>query len=128
MTKPTLGDGDVVIILKTTAGEDQELTLRCTYGAAQYLSKQNGGYTNVVRKLLELDLDVHAQVVAAGLGMIGPGKRPAADLAQRIYMTGLTDDTGGLTERCVTFIRALSGGGRLPAAVEEATADEDRPT
>lgn len=130
MQKPSLGAGDVPIkLLKTDGVTEEELVLRPTFGAAQTLSRQHGGYMAVIEKLSRLDLDTIVMVVTLGLGYVygggGGTRKPPTDLQERIWRTGLTDDSGGLVERCITYIRSLSGGGRLPVNAEEEGTGED---
>jgi hypothetical protein len=116
-SRPALGAGDVVIVLGQ--GDDaEEMVLRPTYRAAKTLSTKYNGLSSVIERVLRLDFEIVVDVIGIGLGYTST-KRPPEDLAERVFHTGLTDDTGGLAERCVTFLHALAGGGRLPDKSEE---------
>lgn len=115
-----LGGGDVPIQL-----DDEELVLRPTLYAAQTISRQSGGIAGAVERVLKLDFDAVLSVISIGLGY-GPSKKAPADLAERIWRTGLSDDTGSLAERAVTYLRVLSAGGRLPQK-EKAEEDNQEP-
>lgn len=116
----SLGAGDVVITLGQ-GDNGEELTLRPHWKAAKTLSTKYNGLSSVIERVLRLDISVVVDVIAVGLGYTST-KRPPEDLERRIYETGLTDDTGGLAERCVTYLHVLAGGGRLP---DSSSDDED---
>ena len=107
-TSASIGAGDVAIVL---CGVDE--VMRPSWKAAKTLSTKYNGLSSAIERVLRLDMSVVVDVVAIGLGYTST-KRPPEDLERKIYETGLTDDTGGLAERCVTFLHVLAGGGRLP--------------
>jgi len=119
-TNRSVGMGDVEIIL---AGE--ELVLKPSYRAAKTLSAKYGGLTSAIERVVRLDLDLIVDVIAIGLGYTST-KRPPEDLGQKIFETGLTDDTGLIAERCITFLRVLAAGGRpLPSDDLDLGDDDD---
>jgi hypothetical protein len=108
-----IGAGDVVINLD---GEDK--VLKPSYQAARTISSMQGGISGAIQRVVQLDIETVTQVVTLGLGY-GQGQKPPKDLAEKIWRTGLTDDSGGLAERCVLFLRVLASGGRMPRDQKE---------
>jgi hypothetical protein len=110
-TRPE-GAGDVPITL-----DGEECVLRPSSLAAQALSRQYDGLRGCIDAVLRLNMDVIVQVVAHGLG-IPSGSREMKTLPEKVWRTGVTDDTGALAERCVAYLRVLAGGGRPPPIAE----------
>ena len=104
---PRAGDGDIPV---TIDGEDFVLTP--TFEAAKALLGREGGLVEMVRRVGTLDLNAVSEVIAHGLGY-GMTKRPPKDLPQRIWRTGITDESG-LTEKCIEYLHTLANGGRRP--------------
>ena len=119
--RPEPGATEIPVTL-AKAGEgdtgDDVLVLRPTYGAAKAISNQFGGITPAIEKVLKLDTEAIATILAYGLGYYSPTKRPPKDLPERVWKTGMTDDEGRLAEMCVIFLRAISNGGRVPKDLE----------
>jgi hypothetical protein len=107
-----LGGGNVII---TLAGEEK--ILKPTLMAAQMLSRSAGGLMGCIQEVLKLNLDTITQVISVGMGY-GGGRKPPMDLASKIWETGLTDERGGLVERCVLYLRVLANGGKMPSNPE----------
>jgi hypothetical protein len=82
----------------------------------------NGGIMGAIDKVVKLDIETIIAIVQVGLGY-GMGKRAPTDLAEKIWRSGLTDESGFMVERCVTYLRTLANGGRPPPAPEE---DEEK--
>lgn len=126
--RPRLGAGDVPIVLLNEHGEEEKLVLRPSYNAARIISSQAGGLTNAMQKVGDLDLETIVSVVTLGLGYSTQTRRAPKDLAERIYRTGFSDDTGQLAERCVTYIRVLMSGGQLPVDPAPGEEGEEDPS
>lgn len=118
-TPRRVGAGDVRIVL-----DGDEHVMRPTWGAAQTLSRQSGGLASAIERCLRLDLDAIVQVITLGLGLTQTGAKNM-QLAEKIWRTGLTDDAGGLSERCITYVRCLAAGGRLPGENDDDEDDKD---
>lgn len=111
---PRLGSGDVRIRLMSSEGQMEEHVLHPSYHAAKVLSAQTGGIWSAMERAAAFDVDVIASVVSLGLGY-GVSERPVPkDLAERVWRTGLSDESGGLSALCIDYLRALMSGGRLP--------------
>jgi len=114
----TPGEGEITVNI-----DGQEEVLRPTYGVARTLSTRYGGLSQVTDRVLNLDLDVITDIVQLGLGY-SSSNRPPRDLSERIWRSGLTDDSGSIAERCVLFVRVLAHGGRLPVDKPEGAEGE----
>lgn len=109
--KPRMGAGDVEIHLLDADGQPERLVLKPSYNAAHALSAQSGGIFKVMQRIVDGDVAAVVATISLGLGY-GSGNRAPADLPERVWRTGLTDESGGLSERCITYLRVLMGGGR----------------
>jgi hypothetical protein len=112
--KTGIGSGDVPIKLG-----DEELILKPTWLAAKTISGTAGGILGSIEKVLRVDVEEISRVVLIGLGYIG-NRKPPADLMDKIWKTGYTTDGGALVERCVTYLRVLSNGGRPVEPIDAA--------
>ncbi len=115
----TMGEGNVTI----NFDDDSELVLKPSLNAIQTLSRKYGGVLNVIERLNRLDFDVCIEVIELGLG------RPASpkarqELSEKIYLHGMTDDTGRVPERCIDYIRVLMRGGRAEQAEDTEPKDK----
>ena len=117
--KPRIGAGDVQITLLDPAGNPEALVLRPNYNAARTISAQSGGLMGAIERVSKLDLETITQVITLGLGYGTQSARGPKDLPQRIYATGLTDDPGGLAERCVLYLQVLMSGGQMPRKADD---------
>lgn len=127
--KRTLGMGNVVVHLVNGTGTE-ELVLRPTIAAMRNLSRRHGGLNPLVDKIGKLDFDVIVEVLEAGLGMSGGNPREKERLSEKVYATGLTDDTGGLPLLCIQYVTVLMRGGRpppAPGAAEEVVSSSPNP-
>lgn len=104
----TTPDGEVTI---TLGGQDK--LLKPTFGAARTISAKYGGLQGAVNRIAQLDMEAIIDVVTLGLGY-SQRRRPPSDLGEQIWKEGLTDTTGSLAEKCITYLHILMGGGRLP--------------
>jgi hypothetical protein len=105
------------------------MVLRPTFHAARTISSRYGGTLSAAERVARLDLDVISDIIALGLGYTSSRRHPS-DLPERVWRTGLSDDTGGLAEKCILFLRTLASGGRPPRENEElegASHDTDDP-
>lgn len=102
------GGGNVPIVID---GED--FLLKPTYAAAKAVSSLHGGIAGTISKIVQLDVDTIVAVITAGLGHTG-NRPPPKDLAERVWRSGFSDDSGSIAERCVLFCRVLASGGRMP--------------
>lgn len=103
-----VGDGNVT--LKLDDGE--ELILKPSWGAASAISRQFGGISGAVERVARLDMDVTVQVIMLGLGYNIGGRKPPPDLAERIWATGFTDNSGAISEIAIKYLQVLANGGR----------------
>ena len=103
---PALGEGDIPI---TIDGED--FVLKPSFQAASQLSRQQGGIMGSIERLVKLDVDTIMQVITVGLGYGGNRPLPR-EMPERIWLTGFTDDSGGIVDKCVQYLRVLANGGR----------------
>lgn len=106
--KPHVGAGNVPIVL-----DGEQLELRPSLGAALAISRGTDGIRGAMNRVLQLDLDAVVMVIGQGLGYEN-GSKDLKELPEKVWRTGLTDDSGGLVERCVAYLRLLSSGGRPP--------------
>lgn len=120
-----LGEGTIELKL----GEET-VRLKPTLFAAQLISRQGGGIMGAVDRCLHLDIDTIVQVITVGMGY-GTTSKPPKDIAEKIFSAGLSDDSGGVVETCVRYLRVLANGGRLPKEATEGaggtTSDRDPP-
>lgn len=100
--------------------------LKPTFSAARSLSLQ-GGVMKAMQRVLDGDVETVVAVISLGLGYGTASRRAPTDLAERVWQTGISDDSGGLGERCITYLRVLLNGGRLPADREPAGDGTDDP-
>jgi hypothetical protein len=107
MGKPTIGAGDVEIIL-----EGQPAILRPSLRAAQTVSRHAGGVVGAMQAVGRFDFDVIVLVVAQGLGKVKTDELSA--VAEQVYATGLTDLVPKLTE----FLTNIANGGRPSSGAE----------
>ncbi len=55
-------------------------------------------------------------VLVTGLGPRYQGVKQRQELAEKVFLAGITDDTGGVAERCQMYVIMLMRGGRpLPS-------------
>lgn len=110
MADNRIGDGNVPFKLE----DGEELTLKPSWGAAQAISRQYGGISGAVERVVRMDMDTVVQVILFGLGYgIGNSSRkPPPDLAERIWKTGFTDRTGSIGEITIKYLHILANGGK----------------
>lgn len=118
---PQVGAGDVAIML---GGKEQ--LLRPSLTAITTLSKANGGLVNSINQCSQWNFETICFVVQTGLGL--KNVKEIRELPQLIYDAGLSDTTGGITNKCVEYLHNLARGGRpLPPVVGEGDNAEDPP-
>lgn len=131
--KPKPGATELPFILRRTdedGGGEEECVLRPTYAAARAIAKRYGGVRPAVEKVLQGDVEEIAVILAFGLGYTGPTapQRPPKNMAQRVWATGVSDDSGGLAELAIVFLQALQNGGRVPdEQTDEPGRDDEEP-
>lgn len=125
--KPRLGAGDVRITLLKEDGTPEELVLRPSYNAARMLSAGSEGLMKLMQRVVAGDVEAAASIVSHGLGYGTGSNRGPKDLAERVWRTGLSDESGGLAERCIMYLRVLMAGGRLPASADAGADDGSDP-
>lgn len=103
-----IGAGDVPVVI-----DGVEYVLKPSYHAARTISTQSGGIAGAIERVVRLDIETIISVLSLGLGY-SQGNRQPKDFPDRVWRTGFTDDTGGLAERCVLYLRVLAAGGRMP--------------
>lgn len=125
MADNRVGDGNVALKLE----DGEELILKPSWGAAQAISRNWGGISGAVERVVRMDMDVTVQVLLFGLGYnLGTRKAPA-DLAERIWKTGFTDTTGAIGEITVRYLHILANGGKpLPDDTGEGGAEKNPST
>lgn len=104
--------------------DGEEKTLTPTFGAAKIISARFGGIQPALERVARLELETATDIIALGLGYLPPDK-PPKDLIEKIWRTGLTDDTGGLAGACANFLMILASGGKLPSKGSDTDEDED---
>jgi hypothetical protein len=114
-TEPAIGAGDIPIKLG-----DDELVLRPTLGAAQFLSRQGGGLMGAVQRCGQYDMDTVVLVIAQGLGL-GTGSK---DLPAKIFEAGMH----AMVPKAIRFLNTLSNGGRPPSDDGDAGAEGEDET
>jgi hypothetical protein len=118
--KPRLGAGDVTIVLG-----DDEYTLKPSLKAARRICQRYQSLVNAATQAAMADIECILVIVGAGLNLTPRG---LAEMEEKIFAAGLSDDTGGLAKRCAEFCGVLMGGGRLPSeASDTAEASQDSP-
>lgn len=113
-----VGEGDVEITL-----DGEAKVLKPSAEAARRISTQFGGIQGAIENVMRLDLAAVTAVITLGLGF-GGSRPPPKDLGDKIWRTGLTDDSGRLAEYCVTYLRILAMGGRKPAPPTDETEED----
>lgn len=115
-----LGQGDIEITL-----DGDVYVLKPSLNAAQMISKRYGSLNDAIQKLASFDFNTAVDVICLGLGPRYGNAKQQQEIAEKVYKTGLSDDSGGLAERCVAYVLSVMRGGKpgpLQAAVEaEAT-------
>lgn len=107
-----IGIGDVEISL---GGETKRL--KASFRAAQTLSRQFGGFSQIVDRLVKIDFDVIESVVAAGLHLTDAGRD---GLSEKIYASKPTTFVGP----CIRYVSNLANGGQ-PIEPKDAVEFED---
>lgn len=105
----SIGAGNVDIVL---VGETR--TLKTSFRAAQNLSRQFGGFSDIINRLMKLDLDVIQSVVVNGLNLTEKGQE---GIGEKIYASNPAKFVGP----CIKFVTNLANGGVPP----EEKAEED---
>lgn len=119
-----IGDGNVPFKLE----DGEELILKPTWGAAQAISRQFGGISGAVERVVRMDIDVTVQVILFGLGYLGT-RKPPQDLAERIWRTGFTDRSGAIGEMTIQYLHILANGGRpLPENSADMSGEAGNPS
>lgn len=124
---PRLGDGNVVITLVDSSGYPKEETLVPSYNAARTLSAQYGGLLRALDQVAAGNIEAVVAIITLGLGYGGARDTPPKDLAERIWRSGFSDDTGGIGERCAFYVRVLLSGGQTPARAPSDEEDAPQP-
>ena len=101
-----VGDGEVQIEI-----DGKQYTLRPSYYAAKTISSRYGGIMGALQRVGSVDVDVIVDVICIGVGYT-QNKRAPDDFKEKIWQAGFTDATARLIERCASYLRLLSGGGR----------------
>lgn len=106
MSSRRAGEADIPVEI-----DGEKFTLTPSFEAMKTLSARSGGIMNAMQSVMRLDLDTIVDVLALGVGY-GPTRRPPKDFAERVWRTGLTDDTGGMAAKAADYLQVLSRGGR----------------
>lgn len=114
-----LGAGNIPITL-----DGREFELKPSIAAFKSLSRYKGGLRAVIDDCLAMNVETIVKVVQDGLG---PAGKEIKNLEEAVFLSGLTDDTGGVVGKAVKYIMVLGRGGR-PVVEEGNTEDGDRPT
>lgn len=115
---PTVGAGEIAITLLDHADNPEQLVLKPSYHAARTISAQSGGLMGAIERVARLDIETINQLIQLGLGKDQMPRGGMATLSDRIWRTGLSDEEGGIAERCIMFLRVLMNGGRPPQVAE----------
>lgn len=106
MSKPTLGSGNVPIIVD---GEAMELVP--SYAAMVKINSRGGGLRGAMERILQLDAETIIEVITVGCGF-GPNKRPPKDFHERLWKTGFMLSSGGLADAAFSYVNILANGGK----------------
>jgi hypothetical protein len=109
---PKLGQGDVEIVI-----DGDIYVLKPTIQVAQQLSRRYGSLNDVIQKIGNLDFNAVVDVICLGLGSRYSTARQQNDISEKVFKTGLTDDTGGIAERCIAFVLSVMRGGKPASTV-----------
>lgn len=112
-----LGQGDVEVVL-----DGDTYVLKPTLNVAQMLSKRYGSLNDTIQKLASFDFNVAVDVICLGLGPRYNSAKQQQEIAEKVFKTGLSDDTGGLANICVNYVLSVMRGGKpgpLQAAVDQ---------
>jgi hypothetical protein len=113
--KPKPGATELPVII-----DGEEMVLLPTFGAARAITQQFGGVHAAIERVLRADIEAVAEIVAFGLGYYLPTKKPPKDLLERIWRTGMGDDSGGVSQYCLIFLHMIMSGGKMPEEDAEA--------
>jgi hypothetical protein len=114
LDRARIGIGDVEINL---SGETKRL--KASFRAAQSLSRQYGGFTDIVSRLSKIDFDVIEAVIAAGLHLTDAGRD---GLAEKIY----TNKPATLVGPCIKYVSNLANGGQ-PIDINSTELEDEDP-
>lgn len=101
-----VGDGEVQVEI-----DGKQYTMRPSYYAAKTISARYGGIMGALQRVGNVDVEVIVDVVCIGLGY-NQNKRAPEEFKEKVWQAGFTDETSRLIERCASYLRLLSGGGR----------------
>lgn len=105
--------------VSVTFHDGQVLELKPTIYAMQMISKLFDGLQGATQRIAALDIQCIHEVIILGAGAPHNQTKNRAAILEKIFLTGLTDDTGGLAERALTYVTLLMRGGRpAPQTVE----------
>jgi hypothetical protein len=109
------GAGDVTLELGGNT-----MVLRATLNAGLTVSRTAGGIRGAIDKVMQMDFDVIATVIRAGLGQKEAKKY---NVEQMLYENGLMDSQGAVLSKVVEYLTNLARGGR--PADDETEKEED---
>lgn len=110
-----LGAGDVPVTI-----DGVSMALRPTWIAAQQISRNYGGISPAIEKVVSVDFEAIVFIVGLGLGY-GPDRAMPQDMPEKIWRSGATDATGRLVQQVVRYLSILSAGGKPTVAKEGAS-------
>jgi hypothetical protein len=112
--RPAVGAGDIEISLLDSEGNPERFVLKPSYQAARTISAQSGGLIGAIERVARLDIEATNQIIQLGIGKDQMPRGGMAVLSDRVWRTGLSDEEGGIAERCIAYLRVLMNGGRAP--------------
>ena len=117
----TLGAGDVAIML-----DGEERVLRLSIGAFKAIDKAFGGIVAATQQIGQYSPSAIEKVITIGLGLTPNG---AKGLDDKIFATGIADDSGRLAALCQDYLLNIARGPAYFAkqANEEASQDTADP-
>lgn len=110
MAKTSLGAGNVEIKL-----DGETAVLRPSLGAAQAISRRDGGIMAMVNAITRFDLDALSFVVAQGLG------KEQKEVTEKVWRTGIST----LAPAAIKYCTILANGGRPADDSEGGEGDAD---
>lgn len=119
--EPVLGQGDVE--LKLVGGDP--IVLKPTVFAVTQLSRKYGGLQSVLERIVRIDIEAIVDVILYGSGRRAHPKEISM-LQERVFNTGLSDDTGGVAATCAEYIGVLTRGGKPMPKQQGELDDEDQ--
>lgn len=119
-TSARLGQGSVTLKLG-----NEELELKPSIHAIKQVCSRHGGVLEAINKVSRLDFNTMIDIIFLGIPRSYNTPKERARLEEKIYMAGLSDDTGSIAEAVMNYLKMLIRGGRPDAPRANDEIDED---